>query len=76
MFSQDTHRIKVGTEVADGFKDHRNDIERFSKHFTQYLVDEGKRFTKEAEGYEKDIKTHQPEVDRFVLPWLVLCSSS
>ena len=66
MFSQDTHWIEVGTEVADGFKDFRNDIERFSKHFTQYLVDEGKRLTKGVEGYEKDIKTHQAQIDRFI----------
>ena len=72
---QDSHPIEIATSVADRFKNLRNDIEKFSKDFTQYLLDEGKRLTEEVEAFEKDIKKYQAEVDRCVLRWLVLCCS-
>ena len=39
-------------------------------------MDEDKRLTKEAQGYETDIVDYQAEVKRCALRWLVLCCSS
>ena len=71
MFFKNKNLVSIATEVVDGFKNLKNDLGKFSDGFKKYLVDEGKRLTKEAQGYEEEIVKYQAEVERCTLQWLV-----
>ena len=76
MILKDDNPVSIATEVADGFENLKIDLGKFSDDLKQYLVDEGKKLTKEAQGYEEEIVKYQAEVERCALQWLVLCCSS
>jgi hypothetical protein len=58
-----THPVTIATTVADGFKDLKHDITRFSEDFSKYLEEEKQTLTEQAKQYEADIKKYQGEVD-------------
>lgn len=76
LFSKAKNPVEIATTVADGFKDLRNDIAKFSLDFSKYLEDEGKRLSEEAQKYEDEIKKYEAEVERCVLWRLLHCCSS
>ena len=73
MILKDDNPVSIATEVADGFENLKIDLGKFSDNLKDYLNDENKRPTKEAQGYEEDIVNYEAEVERCALQWLVLC---
>ena len=63
-------------DLSTTFTTLKYDIQKFSKDFEAYLVEEKKRLTELAAKYEADIKEAQEQIDKCVLRWLVLFCSS